>query len=99
MVPQNYEILVKPKTDREFLKETRPPYIILKSIGSEVDIPDMKFENVDKVLKFHMENSSLSSIKLKPGDILREISQIDADSLELSNSNVRFRKQIFVLRN
>lgn len=99
MVPQNYEILVKPKTDREFLKETRPPYIILKSIGSEVDIPDMKFENVDKVLKFHMESSSLSSIKLKPGDILREISQIDEDSLELRNSNVRFRKQIFVLRN
>ena len=62
MVPQNYEILVKPKTDREFLKETRPSYIILKSIGSEVDIPDMKFENVDKVLKFHMENSSLSSL-------------------------------------
>ena len=44
MVPQNYEILIKPKTDREFLKETRLSYIILKSIGSEVNIPDMKFE-------------------------------------------------------
>ena len=38
----------------------------------------MKFENVD--------NSSLSSLKLKKGDILGEISQINQDSLELSNS-------------
>ena len=85
VIPQNYEILVKAKIDREFLKETRPPYCVSKSTESEIDIPEMKFENVDKVLKFHVENSSLSSLKLKKGDILGEISQINEDSLELSN--------------
>ena len=44
----------------------------------------MKFENVDTVLKFHVENSSLLS-QLKKGDILGEISQINEDSLELNN--------------
>ena len=64
MIPQNYEILVKVKTDQEFLKETKPQYCVLRSRASEIHIPDMKLENVDKVLKFHVENSSLSSIKL-----------------------------------
>ena len=64
MIPQNYEILVQVKTDQEFLKETKPQYCVLRSRASEIHIPDMKLENVDKVLKFHVENSSLSSIKL-----------------------------------
>ena len=51
------------------MKDTRPPYCVSKSTESEIDIPDMKFENMDKVFKFHVENSSLSSLKLKKGDI------------------------------
>ena len=85
VIPQNYEILVKVKIDREFLKETRPPYCVSKSTESEIDIPEMKFENVDKVSKFHVENISWSSLKLKKGDILREISKVYKDSLELSS--------------
>ena len=67
------------------MKETKPLYYVSKSTKSEIDIPDMKLEDVDKVLKFHVENSSLSSLKLKKEDILGEISQINEDSLELSN--------------
>ena len=43
VIPQNYEVLVKAKIDREFLKKTRPPTV---STESEIDIPHMKFENV-----------------------------------------------------
>ena len=67
------------------MKETRPPYCVSKSTESEIDIPEMKFENVDKVLKFHVENISLSSFMLKKEDILGEISKVNEDSLELSN--------------
>ena len=85
MIPQNYETLVKAKIDREFCKEIKPRNCLSKSIKSDTNIPLIKLENVAKLLKFLVENSGLSSLKLNKGDILGDISQINEDFLELTN--------------
>ena len=85
MIPQNYEILVKAKIDRESFKEIKPRNCLSKSTKSDTNIPLIKLENVDKLLKFFVENGSLSSLKLNKADILGDISQINEDFLELSN--------------